>query len=473
MSSVETGRVGPKLESAPHPQRNENSDDICYCPDCGARLRLVGRDSEDDGDRSTLPDWLPAASAVPNALPASPTSALPALETVIRGLPEFRTLSVPPDGTDDDDEPTHVVRNSVDLSRVSASMKAAAADPTDSKKALLKPPVPARHHDAIAETKPSPQASPRSAPLPPPRVSDVARVESAPSRIELPTKTQSGTVLDAASPPVQAASSDIADYSRSHAGVPSTEPTSRDVSLMAGELQELMRAPRRKALRLSVGIGCGIVVLSGLALLLRGPSESTEEVVAAAPVAANSTTTRILSALPAPEPDAQSAASAEPESLEPESLEPKRPEPKEATVASREPARTESAKSKDSSVKSATSTPQESKAESDEVDSQKKAAEERDEELAEEDPFDAAEAASALDGAAERASSCRQESDPSGTAVVTITFAPSGRVTTATIAGPPFFGTPTGSCIARTMRSATVPAFSGKLVTVRKTVTIH
>jgi len=92
---------------------------------------------------------------------------------------------------------------------------------------------------------------------------------------------------------------------------------------------------------------------------------------------------------------------------------------------------------------------------------------------AEEEPFDAREAASAVDSAAERASSCRREADPSGTALVTITFAPSGRVTTATLAGPPFIGTATGSCIANTMRSAKVAAFSGKHVTVRKTVTIR
>jgi hypothetical protein len=45
-----------------------------------------------------------------------------------------------------------------------------------------------------------------------------------------------------------------------------------------------------------------------------------------------------------------------------------------------------------------------------------------------------------------------------GTATVSITFASNGRVTTATVA-PPFSG-PAGSCIARAVRSATVPPFS-------------
>ncbi len=88
-------------------------------------------------------------------------------------------------------------------------------------------------------------------------------------------------------------------------------------------------------------------------------------------------------------------------------------------------------------------------------------------------PFNPDLAARALEAAAQSASSCRRADDPSGIAVVTVTFAPSGRVTTTTIAGPPFVGTPTGSCIASALRSASVPAFSGDLITVKKTVTIY
>ena len=58
-------------------------------------------------------------------------------------------------------------------------------------------------------------------------------------------------------------------------------------------------------------------------------------------------------------------------------------------------------------------------------------------------------------------------------ATVVVTFAPSGRVTSANVNGPPFAGTRTGGCIASTMRRARVPAFSGDHVTVSKTVTIH
>ncbi|HEX3777497.1 MAG TPA: hypothetical protein VHV51_23665 [Polyangiaceae bacterium] len=87
--------------------------------------------------------------------------------------------------------------------------------------------------------------------------------------------------------------------------------------------------------------------------------------------------------------------------------------------------------------------------------------------------FDRGAAVAALKAAAAEASSCRKEGDPSGTATLTITFAPSGRVTSANIQGPPFAGTPTGGCIANAMRHAHVPAFSGDRVTVSKTIVIQ
>ena len=88
-------------------------------------------------------------------------------------------------------------------------------------------------------------------------------------------------------------------------------------------------------------------------------------------------------------------------------------------------------------------------------------------------PFDANAARAALSSAAGAASSCRKEGDPPGTATVVVTFAPSGRVTSANISGPPFAGTQTGGCIASAMRGAKVPAFSGEHMTVSKTVVIQ
>lgn len=87
--------------------------------------------------------------------------------------------------------------------------------------------------------------------------------------------------------------------------------------------------------------------------------------------------------------------------------------------------------------------------------------------------FNRAAAASALSNAAADASACRKAGDPSGVASVTVTFAPSGRVTSANVSGPPFAGTATGGCIAATLRRAKVPAFDGELVTVGKTIVVQ
>jgi hypothetical protein len=85
--------------------------------------------------------------------------------------------------------------------------------------------------------------------------------------------------------------------------------------------------------------------------------------------------------------------------------------------------------------------------------------------------FDPAIAAIAINEAARRATSCRGPSDPEGQAMVMLKYAPSGRVTTATIESGPFAGTTVGGCIATAFRSARVPPFSGEPMTVRKTIT--
>jgi hypothetical protein len=87
--------------------------------------------------------------------------------------------------------------------------------------------------------------------------------------------------------------------------------------------------------------------------------------------------------------------------------------------------------------------------------------------------FDKSAASAALGAAASQASGCRKGADPTGVAVVHVTFSNSGRATRATIEGPPFAGTPTGGCIAAALRGAKVPPFSGDRVTVTKRVVIQ
>ncbi len=86
--------------------------------------------------------------------------------------------------------------------------------------------------------------------------------------------------------------------------------------------------------------------------------------------------------------------------------------------------------------------------------------------------FDKGAAAAALTSAASAATSCKRPDGPTGTGKVMVTFAPSGRVTTANVTGGAFGGTSVGGCIASVFRSARVPPFEGAPVTVSKSFTI-
>jgi hypothetical protein len=61
---------------------------------------------------------------------------------------------------------------------------------------------------------------------------------------------------------------------------------------------------------------------------------------------------------------------------------------------------------------------------------------------------------------------------PTGWAVVDVTFAPSGRVTTASVRLP-FAGTPVGSCVARVVHSARVRPFARSTLQVAYTYRVH
>jgi predicted Zn finger-like uncharacterized protein len=87
-------------------------------------------------------------------------------------------------------------------------------------------------------------------------------------------------------------------------------------------------------------------------------------------------------------------------------------------------------------------------------------------------PFDMSAAKAALEGAAASAGSCKSADGPSGRGKVQVTFAPTGRVTSANVVEGAFGGTPVGGCVAKLFRGAKVPAFSGDPVTVAKAFTI-
>jgi hypothetical protein len=81
--------------------------------------------------------------------------------------------------------------------------------------------------------------------------------------------------------------------------------------------------------------------------------------------------------------------------------------------------------------------------------------------------FDRRAAIVALDAAGQRAAACKP-ADTLGATRVAVTFAPTGKATTAVVEGAPFAGTRVGGCMATMLREATVPPFSGDSVTVHR-----
>lgn len=78
-------------------------------------------------------------------------------------------------------------------------------------------------------------------------------------------------------------------------------------------------------------------------------------------------------------------------------------------------------------------------------------------------------ARSALEAAAAKAAGCK---GASGKGKVQLTFATSGRVSSAALVAGPFAGTPAASCVLRYFKAARVPAFSGAPQTVAKSFKI-
>lgn len=69
-----------------------------------------------------------------------------------------------------------------------------------------------------------------------------------------------------------------------------------------------------------------------------------------------------------------------------------------------------------------------------------------------------------------KAKSCLGATSPSGTARISVTFAPSGEAVGAIVIGAPFANTLEGQCMAAKFRGLHVPAFSGPEVIVRKSI---
>ncbi len=87
--------------------------------------------------------------------------------------------------------------------------------------------------------------------------------------------------------------------------------------------------------------------------------------------------------------------------------------------------------------------------------------------------FNVSAAKSSLSRAAANAAGCKKAGGPTGTGKVHVTFAPSGRATSARVVSGPFGGTSVGGCVASIFRRARVPPFSGGSKTVAKSFRIN
>jgi hypothetical protein len=86
--------------------------------------------------------------------------------------------------------------------------------------------------------------------------------------------------------------------------------------------------------------------------------------------------------------------------------------------------------------------------------------------------FNAKAAKLAIDRIVPRLKGCKQPGEPPGQATVTVTFAPTGRVSSAQVTTTRYAGTRTGSCITQRLREARVPEFTGAPVTVKRSVAV-
>lgn len=85
--------------------------------------------------------------------------------------------------------------------------------------------------------------------------------------------------------------------------------------------------------------------------------------------------------------------------------------------------------------------------------------------------FDPAVAMAAIRNAGLGSAQCGEGA--AGATVVSVTFAPSGRVTRALVEDGPLQGTAVGGCIARHLRDVSVPAFDGDFQTIRTDLTLR
>ncbi len=235
--------------------------------------------------------------------------------------------------------------------------------------------------------------------------------------------------------------------------------------------------PAKSNKGLVIGLAAAVVLLAAVALAFGGyvlfSHNKPAEEAAAAPSASAAVTAEPAASAPA-------AATTETAAAASASAAPEEAKTGEAAVESAAKAG-ETAKS-GSAKEAKADTAKEAKADTAKKDEPKKEEAKKDEPAAADTaaaapaaaaPFSRGAAVSALNAAAGAASGCKKADGPTGRGRVSVTFAPSGKVSSAVVNGPPFAGTSVGGCVAAAFRRASVPPFSGSPVTVHKSFSIE
>lgn len=488
-----------------------NAGSLIHCPHCGKelRVRLTAEDSGDRLEKAVASESLgePVGEAIVPNDELGDDEATQVLEW--GSLPDAakRRVAAPPDdaepmtlrrknGSTESPEARHTPTSEAEASAL-AELSIEAAHGIEATPESL---VPLSERDFIASERPG-----RNLPLPPTRGGRAAlrnAIEEAPVSAGSPPlaalvrkakATPHPPRRDHHEPaaPTQSAEADEAKPGALNALVPPADPAdeqwdaplpaSRPPTETEAPVASLSRPPEaaKPAPRSGGTLGflllvAGVAFVAGMAVKNAKDGESTAPAIpAAAPIAEAKPVDPIPQPVveeptPAPAPQAAEqpsetpAIASPPPALAAPDNEPRRAQPTRTVHAARVSSAEQPSNNQgsDSGTASSTVLP---------VRSANVATDAPPPEVA----FDSEATTGALNAAAQRASSCRKQNDPSGVAVVTITFAPSGRVTSANISGPPFAGTETGSCIASVLRSVKVPAYSGDFMTVRKTINVQ
>jgi hypothetical protein len=221
---------------------------------------------------------------------------------------------------------------------------------------------------------------------------------------------------------------------------------------LAGQFADVLAPPARKLpskRTLMIGGGVGLLVLIGvIALATSGGGEKTAD----ATEGIKSETSEVEKPKPRPEPEAKKEEPPKPAETEKTAATSEKKEPSEAEKKAAASAPKKKTDSKPDEEKKSEPTPAVASGDG--------------------PPFNKGAAVSALTSASSAASGCKRPGGPTGTGKVTVTFAPNGRVTQASVAGGSYGGTSVGGCVASVFRRAKIPAFSGNAVTVSKSFNI-